>query len=412
MSLYTALYGNPKLPETLQCICGRTFRPDKDKETHCSTRCAREDSMRKLLGDKTPYRQKGPQQLHQSRSATSERNARKVPSRLDIQQERDESPPTPLPKLARHLPKRQRGKADGSATRVPPVPPLVLGGKTQTMGQRDVPPTPPPKSARHLVRIPRRAEEGIPPVPAMPSHYLASQASTERSAKSSPRNTDDRSQRRDGTGTTGNTPEGQTANHQYQSHHQYVLDVPMQQISSRKPVIQQTTSAQTGMREQYPIYVAPPMHRRRSASMPFLRRALDPTTKLGSLYHPEPVPRPAIYAPAAIPLSPPPAYTSGVMLHPSSNQAQASGPLRNWHQQPQDASRTRDVVRGPAVDERGNLKQSRSIGHLVGTSSSTTTGRSEANERPGDVWYAVRHLRLTNDENYRDRFLDRATPRF
>ncbi|KAH8104751.1 hypothetical protein BXZ70DRAFT_613497 [Cristinia sonorae] len=60
-----------------QCCCGRAFKPEKDMENYCSQQCARDDTLRALMGEENSYRQKV-----QTRKAQKENAGRPRPERL------------------------------------------------------------------------------------------------------------------------------------------------------------------------------------------------------------------------------------------------------------------------------------------------------------------------------------------
>lgn len=308
---YATLHGDGDLPPTLRCACGRTFKPEKDRETYCSTKCARKESMQALLGKETLYKQNNlRQQAGQHASLTESpkpRHLKRVPAVLNLRQ--DEQPPAPLPKSARHMPRDRR--PDEPASTVPPLPHVQEKGRIHS---RRIPPTPPPKSARHICRD--RGEQGsrtnverAPPVPVLPPGHINSHPSTfSNHAHSYSLPAFDV---RHGTRITPTASRPAPQRLQDGGYTSGRIAAPAAQ--ALLPLIYAPASTQDIRRQEV----------RRSRSLPFLHRPLDPNSRLGMKNRQQA----AIYAPTTvhqvIPFSPPPAYTSGPIYGPPLPRTQA-----------------------------------------------------------------------------------------
>lgn len=318
MSLYAALYGEHNLPATLKCACGRRFHPERDRETYCSRECARQDSMRGLLGNDTLYKQNALQQQTQSHTALAERRAKKVtriPAELSINQTPDEKAPPPLPKSARHLPQNRKPVAEK-----PPPLPLQLAETNTQQWRREAAPTPPPKSARHLrrERKPPKEDSRVPSIPRHPTAFevnpkygpaFFSQVNSQEDT-SLPRDihaqrthmnsTEPQQTKTKAYPTRAGTYRGDRPEPQYET----VRAKPFHPNLSRRPTYD-SPSREAPRRPDV----------RRSTSMPFLQRPLAPASKLGASYRNLQATvlqarSPPRWKPT-MPTSPPPAYTPG-----------------------------------------------------------------------------------------------------
>ncbi|TCD70875.1 hypothetical protein EIP91_001183 [Steccherinum ochraceum] len=81
-----------------RCCCGRSFKPEKDMETYCSTQCSRDDTLRALMGEDNAYRQKiqARRKEHPQKNA-GRKYAEKLIPRLFASADR-QLPPAPPPK--------------------------------------------------------------------------------------------------------------------------------------------------------------------------------------------------------------------------------------------------------------------------------------------------------------------------
>lgn len=116
-----------------RCCCGRSFKPEKDMETYCSQQCARDDTLRALMGEDNAYRQKiqaRQKQLLQQKNA-GRRYVEKLIPRIFVSAERQlpptpygsQFPPTPPPKAS--TPRQQplySTKENAPPRVVPPAP--------------------------------------------------------------------------------------------------------------------------------------------------------------------------------------------------------------------------------------------------------------------------------------------------
>ena len=189
MSSHRLPYPNPHLPHAVICSCGCSFVPSPEQRLYCSQNCAIDDGLRALQGLDTQYRRRARQRMEQvaqrdrkekPRSRFSKPLPRVLTVWLNEESTATDSPPTPPPKSARHLPKSfEQQQAESLAAGLRPRPAsLDLSLNTE------VAPTPPLKSPRHLRRKntppPRRVAKDsssfavavdAPPVPRLTSHY-------------------------------------------------------------------------------------------------------------------------------------------------------------------------------------------------------------------------------------------------
>ncbi|KAI0087908.1 hypothetical protein BDY19DRAFT_994789 [Irpex rosettiformis] len=338
--------------------------------------------MQALLGYDTLYRQNSLNELHQARQPLFHRKSpkpKKMPSRLNLRQEIDDTPPKPLPKSSRHLPQSSRDQLEVKTKKAPPVPPLMLD---RAIGKgRDIPPTPPPKSARHLRRIPNHREPRNPdPVPALPALYMPS--ANQRAQEPPQPRMDDIASRL--VPATASTTAESIERHRPYNGEAHTTEKP-RQLQQRAPP----------SRPSYEIYAeskqdtsqAPEL--RRSNSLPFLQRGLDPVTKLGKQYHPQR--RPSIYVPAAsnstVPISLP-TYTSGG-VHPRDHHLHSTPAIiasRKGHRPPPiNTTASGSDRRTPIAFVEREARQPKSVSH-AGTCSSSGSRTTCTSRESGDVW--------------------------
>ena len=124
-----------------RCCCGRSFKPEKDMETYCSSQCAREDTLRALLGEENVYRQKVQARQLQPPKTAGRRYVEKLVPRMFASPDRH-LPPTPL-----------------MAQTPPPLPPKTSSprGLTSTKENHSQPSAPRPNISSPFALQPRNA---------------------------------------------------------------------------------------------------------------------------------------------------------------------------------------------------------------------------------------------------------------
>lgn len=345
------------LPNFSRCVCDRVFKPESDMETYCSTKCAREDSLRALSGGDTLYRRKALQ------AQNSEESSAPIFHRSKSQ------PPKALPKLPK-LPQ------------APTIP--------STSERKNHQGYPPP---------------GIRPLPPVPgANSMAERGYGKRYAKGGPAQETDLNESFKFPATRGTTPvskdtSGFNSPYSASHSHSHVKDLEktdMLLIGSSTELTHTRTQAPNlsleRARPQGARQRREKVEVRKSASTSFLREA-------GSLWASvtfdwrelEPIPLPP-GVPPTIPLN----------IRPRTKNAATPN------------------LEGPSQNNSGHragkkLRHSRSL-HPCKPSFVANVPEDilpeNASGNPNDVWRVVMGLRDVEDEDHKVRFLTRQTQRW
>ncbi|KAJ3485260.1 hypothetical protein NLI96_g5088 [Meripilus lineatus] len=353
-----------------RCVCNRAFKPEKDMETYCSVQCAREDSLKALSGGDTLYKKK-------VMLAESGATADRVPSYYQIP---DRLRPKPRPKP---LP----------PTPTPPTPPTFPAHPTQIvipdldlfytpLNVRPLPPIPADLISHTPIPVHRQVAPTWEPVPV--PERRPRRPSAKRNQSPGPSG----SRNRHGQGHD-------TYKLTIDTQHVPPLPIPIPTYNPANPPTERTRP-KGARREHTPSKKKIAV--RRSASMSFLREA-------GSLWADVP---PDWRTLEPMPLPPGMPSTQPLQFRPRDQVGNSS-------------FRDRQV---PDYQEYGYNWPERNLRHSQSLNSIYTRSRYVADvpedvypyyspiEQQDPVWWVVKELREVKDEDHKERFLTRQTPRW